>query len=40
MAGRKKGCKSNQEKREINKKLLEIYLKKRNGKQGHTITKF
>ncbi len=40
MAGRKKGCKSNQEKREINKKLLELYLKKRDGKQGHRIIKF
>lgn len=34
MAGRKKGCKSNKEKREINKKLLDLYLKKINGKQA------
>ena len=40
MAGRKKGCKSNKEKREINKKLLELYLKKINGKQVHRINKF
>ena len=39
MAGRKKGCKSNQEKREINKKLLELYLKKKHGKQGHRINR-
>tara|TARA_R110000744_G_scaffold218136_2_gene336864 strand:+ start:3891 stop:3998 length:108 start_codon:yes stop_codon:yes gene_type:complete len=30
MSGRKKGCKGNQKSKEINKKLLEIYLKKRN----------
>jgi hypothetical protein len=30
MAGRKKGCKSNQEKKKINKQLLDVYLKKRN----------
>ena len=32
MAGRLKGCKSNQEKKKINKQLLDIYLKKRNEK--------
>ena len=40
MAGRKKGCKSNQEKREINKKLLELYLKRKNGKQAGRINRF
>tara|TARA_R100001460_G_scaffold22829_2_gene46341 strand:- start:4978 stop:5085 length:108 start_codon:yes stop_codon:yes gene_type:complete len=34
MAGRKKGCKSNQEKKKINKQLLDIYLKKRNEKHN------
>lgn len=34
MAGRIKGCKSNQEKKKINKKLLELYLKKRNEKHS------
>ena len=33
MAGRKKGCKGNQDKKEINKKLLELYLKKRNERK-------
>ena len=34
MSGRKKGCKGNQEKKKINKKLLELYLKKRNEKHN------
>lgn len=34
VGGRKKGCLNNDQVKQLNKKLLEIYLKKRNGKQN------
>jgi hypothetical protein len=32
MGGRKKGCLGNKKKKELNKRLLELYLKKKDGK--------
>lgn len=40
MGGRKKGCLGNSEKKKENKRLLELYLKKKNGKQDRRINRF